>query len=165
MSIFERYDRNFDEETDEIDLNSMEIIKDNGHLFSKLRILDEGSAEAESDSEASLDASHGDSHDQLKPIQNAPVSNSKSIVKKQVSSLKEQFSPCSGRRKYFVIPRTDIKDLLLESFEDCELYMYYCEFVRSTDWKSVENIQNTHCICHPDEYDESCFDCLLEYSI
>lgn len=40
LSIFARYGRNFDNEADEIDLSTLTIVKNNGHLFSNYPLED-----------------------------------------------------------------------------------------------------------------------------
>ena len=137
LSIFKKYGRDFDNEADEIDLSTLTIVKNNGHLRNATN--------------SNMFLSSDVENEDVKVVPR---------IKSKVHSSKSD----KGAKMTVSIPKINLHDLDdAEEWDDCILFLLHSCFIKSIDWDFLSQDDGFECKLH-DDIDEDCFDCIL-YSI
>ena len=137
LSIFKKYGRDFDNEADEIDLSTLTIVKNNGHLRNATN--------------SNLFLSSDVEREDVKVVPR---------IKPKVNSSKGDKSA----KMIVSIPKINLHNMDdVADWDDCILFLLHCSFIKSIDWDFLSHDGGFECKLH-DDVDEDCFDCIL-YSI
>lgn len=144
LRIFEKYGRDFEDEADEIDLDTLTIVKNNGHL-NHSRCTTTASSSLTSATKQHLNFPY---RGPGRPPKSKPFTFSETI-----------------KTKLFVVPKISPNDLELDDdFDASMLLILHSDLLSSINWSILEQVDGFECKEHEDEIDPTCFDCVL-YSL